>query len=308
MEKQQKAGLSTESIKALYFDELSIQSVTYTLYRVNELKDRFYYVVDENAHPTLYPSTTTIINTELKPGFGLIEWLKSRTKEQAEFERDSRANYGTFMHKACSDLVVQERVNFVDLKNELYEICKNKYSSFFDSWYNEIQKDVRSFASFWQERKCRLLASEIGLKHDDGFAGCLDLVVEMDFNKRRVLAIVDLKSGKGGASYENHEIQLHAYKELWNYNFPALPVEMLFNLTFTDWRSKPSYRLTNQSEKKSAKKWDHLLEMWKIDNDQEEVVINSYSDSISLNDDIMKTFSQEKLSELIKEKHKAKKQ
>jgi hypothetical protein len=65
--------------------------------------------------------------------------------------------------------------------------------------------------------------------------------------EKEVIAIVDFKSGRKGF-WESHEIQLKAYQWMVDENYPDLKVEKVFNWSPKDWKSKPTYTLTRQTD------------------------------------------------------------
>lgn len=92
------------------------------------------------------------------------------------------------------------------------------------------------------------------------FAGALDLVCELDWQGKRITAIVDLKTGR---IWPNHPYQLEAYKLLWNHNFPECPVEMIFNWRPKDWnkQKEPTYQLKNQTDEISPQVMANLYSL-----------------------------------------------
>src|SRR5690606_1373581 len=130
-------------------------------------------------------------------------------------------------------------------------------------WITEIKKDILAFAQFMIAKNVKPIAIEIVLFHpEDNYAGAIDIVCEMDEEEKgffgetyasgarkgepkeskrtiRVNAIVDIKSGRKGF-HESHEIQLHAYKEMFQVHFPDVPIHRVYNWSPKDWRNTPS--------------------------------------------------------------------
>ena len=75
-------------------------------------------------------------------------------------------------------------------------------------------KDLMAWVAFCQERNVEPIAVEIPLvSRTHKVAGTCDLVCRLDFNGKRELAIVDIKSG---GSYEDHAVQLDMYRIAFN--------------------------------------------------------------------------------------------
>jgi hypothetical protein len=130
-------------------------------------------------------------------------------------------------------------------------------------WPYEMQKDILAIAQWVTEKEVVPLAIEVPMVSADlGYAGTADFVVELTFNKKRVLAMVDLKSGRNGFTTK-HEAQLEAYRQLWNHLIPTMPIEMMFNLAPKDWRKGPTFDATNQTASEGAAMWPHMLAMYR---------------------------------------------
>lgn len=130
------------------------------------------------------------------------------------------------------------------------------------------------------------LAIEVSLISQQGYAGTVDLVCDMDWEykgffgetyksgeqkgkpketkeKRRIKAIVDFKSGRKGF-YEANEIQMEACRRLVVENFRFEP-DMLFNFSPKEWRTTPGYNLKDQTDSLPKGKFEHLVEIAKIE-------------------------------------------
>jgi hypothetical protein len=234
------------------------------VFRFDSRGQRFYYNLDAENNPCFLPSVTSVIKATTPMSPGLLDWYSKLGMDEARKIMNEKAAYGTFMHIVCAGLLangVFDLDHIEHVVNDYVEAegitCDTSY------WAADLAKDLLAFAAFCAEKDVKPIAIEIPLLSTQlGYAGTIDLVCEMTFNRKTVRAIVDMKSGKKGF-YEDYEIQLEAYKQLWNNTFPELPVSMVFNWAPKDWRDKPTYDLKNQSESLAAAKWPLLLEIYK---------------------------------------------
>jgi len=247
--------------KAVYTNLPTLPPV---LRRIDSSSNRFYYDVDASGNPEFFPSVTTIIDACAPMPYGLKRWYAEMGWEKAQEQMNRAAHYGTFMHIMISEFLTRGQITLdseIDIRVKAYHDEENL--DFDNKWWAEsIRKDVLSFAAFANEKNLKVLAIEIPLKSRKGYAGTIDIVCELEFAKKTVRAIIDMKSGKKGF-YETHEIQLAAYRDMWNENFPELPVTMVFNWAPKDWMKDPTFTLTNQTESENAAKWPYYLEMFR---------------------------------------------
>lgn len=258
-------GVSVETMPALFFDENALREVEYTLYRLDSSGLRFYYTLDNNFNPTFYVSVTSKNDVVIPKGYGFHKWLSMNTEEESEYIKESRTCYGNLIHRELPKVLL-DRTYDLDAVPELVEhhAVTHGFASLSGSWTQEFYKEILSFATFVKERNVVPIAVELMLKSDQyGYAGSLDLVCEMDFNRGRKVAVVDYKSSKKGNFYENHEVQLKDYVRMWNENFPDKKATHCFNYSGTDWRKKPSYKLQNQTDACSDRKADQYIELFK---------------------------------------------
>jgi len=128
----------------------------------------------------------------------------------------------------------------------------------------------------------------------------------MNFNKKRINAIIDLKSGRKGF-YESSEIQLQAYKEMFNIHFPEVTIDKTFN-----WSPKnflgvtPTYNLKDQTEAKSMAKLPYLVALAKIEEDRREKSIMIISGTVEPAKGIEKNIKETTLINLIQENYGSK--
>jgi hypothetical protein len=168
-------------------------------------------------------------------------------------------------------------------------------------WTEDLKKDILCFAQFMIDYNVRPLAIELILWHpDDMYAGAIDLVAEIDYKKSRITVIIDLKSGKKGF-YESHEIQLVAYKEMFNIHFPDIPIDKVYNWSPKDFRGiTPTYNFKDQTESRNACKLPHLVSLAKIEDSKRENKISLIDGKINLADGLSGNIRELTFTELIK--------
>lgn len=274
--KELAPGYTSEEVKALFFDRLALREPPYKVFRLDSDGHRYYYRYCEDGMPEFYPSVTTLLKQVMPTPPALLEWIASNGREAAE-KRDLAAAYGTFMHIQFETLVINRKYDFDAAPAVLGEYLKREGlpDKLFTEWLGRIRKDVLAFAQFVRDYAVKPLAVEIGLVHPaHRYAGCVDLPCLMSDPKtgEQYPAIVDFKSGRKGF-YEEHELQLLLYREMWNINFPDLPIERVYNFSPKDWRTKPSYNLKEQTASASAAKLSHLLALAALEDGKRDNVL-----------------------------------
>lgn len=250
--------LTIQEVKTMYFDKQALREPVRKLRRIDGGDIRWYYTI-ENGEIIWMISVTSLISSTMPMGEQLIKWIADRGYEQAKKERDEKARYGTAMHIAFGkfllgkfDLNYTAIVQF--LLNEGVPV----------SYANQLQKDVLSFAQFCNDYDVKPLAVEILLSDTDlGLAGACDLVCQMTVSRKRVIAMLDFKSGRKGF-WEEAEIQLQAYKTLFENEFPDITIERLYNWSPKDWIKSPTYNLVDQTDKRSGQKLEHMIELFRL--------------------------------------------
>lgn len=266
-------GMTVEEIRSLYFDKTALREPAYRVYQLNGDNHRYYYRFNESGEPEFYPSVTTLLKQVMPTPPALLDWIVANGKDGSTEKRDLAAAYGTFMHIQFETLIINRRYDFDNVPAVLLDYMEreNLPEKVFSEWCVKIRKDVLAFAQFVRDYNVVPLAVEIGLVHPEfHFAGCVDLPCIMTDPKtgKKYTAIVDFKSGRKGF-FEEHELQLHLYREMWNVNFPDVPVERVFNFSPKDWRgSKPTYNLKDQTESVNAKKLPYLLALATIEDEK----------------------------------------
>lgn len=297
-------GVTAEEMNALYFDNDCLVEPPYKVYQLNSKGYRYYYRYNEEGEPEFYPSVTTILSQTLPKSPWLIEWIASKGMEEAERYKMERAAYGTFMHAQFEKLLINRSYNLDELQANLKEyIDINRLPENFIHYADELKKDVLAFAQFVVDYDVRPLAVEIALVHPlFGYAGMIDCpctMREKPGSDERITAIVDFKSGKKGF-YEDCEIQLHMYKEMWNFTFDR-QIDKVYNFSPKDWRKKPTYNLKDQTDSVNASKIPHLLALAAIEDGKRNNVFTSVYGEINLDEyDAANNITTLTLSELVK--------
>jgi len=300
-------GMTVEEIRAMFFDSSALREPAYRVYQLNSDGYRYYYRYDETGELRLFPSVTTLLKQVMPTPPGLLDWMIANGKDGAVEKRDIAAAYGTFMHGQFETLIINRRYDFDNVPAVLaaYMERENVPESLFSQWVVKVRRDVLAFAQFVKDYNVKPMAVEIGLVHPDyNFAGCIDLPCVMTDPKTgdTFTAIVDFKSGRKGF-YEEHELQLHLYRSMWNVNFPEMPVSRVFNFSPKDWRTKPTYNLKDQTDSVNARKLPHLLALATIEDEKRDNTLTIVRGVLDLDhgkiSDNILTLS---LSELIKSK------
>lgn len=266
-------GMTVEEIKALFFDANALKEPGYKVYQLNSDGYRYYYRYESDGNIKFYPSVTTMLKAVMPTSPFLLEWMMKNGSEGSIEKRDLAAAYGTFMHAQFERLLIERCYDFDAVPGVLMEYMQKENLP--DKFYNEnltkIRKDVLAFAQFVKDYNVRPMAVEIGLVHPElNYAGCIDMPCVMTDPKKgeTFAAIVDFKSGRKGF-FEEHELQLHLYAAMWNYNFPDVPIKRLFNFSPKDWRgAKPTYNLKEQTDSVNAHKLPHLLALAAIEDEK----------------------------------------
>ncbi len=254
------------------------------IYRVDGGARRWYFAVNDDGKLVAFGehdwlvSVTTLLSATMPTSPFLIQWMKD-TPNPDEV-RDERAAYGTWLHVQIDRLLKEGNYFFSDMdvsiEGALYDAdLPHKYAA---TWRKDGQQDLLAFESFRREFKIKPLAIEVCLGSDNGWGGAIDLVCEMtvgtgkncrvlqrDKGGERILGIIDYKSGRKGF-WESHEIQLHLYLDMWNENFPDMPINRSFNWSPLGWRTKPNFAFEEQTNKPSRSKIPLLKQMFEIDN------------------------------------------
>jgi hypothetical protein len=214
------------------------------LRRIDTSNGRYYKDYDTGE---IAISTTTVGQNGLPTGYGLKQFYKNNTAEDIHDILDSSSKYGNAYHILCEKVSKKGTVTIDDavstIEDESADITR----------VNEMMKDVASFAKFIKDRNVEIIATEIMIMNG-GMAGTVDIVCKMDFNSKRINAIIDIKSGKKGF-FTPHRFQLGFYQRMWN-NESNFEITHIFNFAPNDWKTEPTYKLENQTGKVTNEQLD----------------------------------------------------
>lgn len=320
--------LSSDEMKALFFDSDAIQESPEKIYRLTKVDDdyRYYYKFDEKGIPHFLVSATTAIKRTLPTPPYLIKWIAEMGYDRAMNYVKERAHYGTFLHQEVASYLINGVYDLDKLIDALHIYVESHKLGFEFMFYEyQLKKDFLAIAQFFNDVNFKPIAIEIVLSWDV-FAGALDMVGELDIvesgyfgdvyksgqnagkpklTKRTIRdkGIIDLKSGMNGF-YESHEIQLHLYKKFWNHNFPQIPINKVFNVAPKKWRGDtPTYSLKDQSDSINAKKLPELCKLAKIENEKKDNDYTLMSGVVEFGKSLSDNCKSVELTELVKKRH-----
>lgn len=276
--------MTIQEVQTLYFDKKALREPSRKLRRVDGGDLRWYYSI-EDGQILWFISVTSLLSATMPMGEHLLKWYADRGMEKALAERDEKAAYGTAMHVACEKVALDKFS--LDYQSVCEFLLRHGVAT---SYANQLQKDTLSFAQFCKDYEVRPLAVEVLLSNKElGLAGACDLVCEMTFNRKRIIAMIDMKSGRKGF-WEEAEIQLHAYKRLWESEFPDVTIDKVFSWSPKDWTSSPTYNFKDQSNSNNANKLDHLLAIFRLSGVEKPKPHIEFSGEIGLGDTLNDKF------------------
>lgn len=234
------------------------------IHRYEHKGTRWYYSTKEiNGLPpyTLVPSVTTVLQATSPTPHGLLKWYAELGWDGAQQRKREAADYGTCFHTLAEWML---QTNCIDVENALnfYVLQKhNKNLEYSVELLVRLEKDLAALATFIHEKEVRVIYNEFpGINNKPmPFGGTTDLVCELKFNKKRVIALIDYKTGN---IYPSARTQLSAYKILVEAN-ADYEIEMLFNFHPNDWEADvPTFKFTNQTkfDEIETKRWGIKLQ------------------------------------------------
>jgi hypothetical protein len=234
-----------------------------------------HYIREKNGQT--YKSLTTFLSAVMPKNRFLQSWREEMAADLGSPEKldewmEKVADYGTALHIAVADYCRNGYVNWYDFEDWAYNYLTGAglKAGTLQTAVRELTKDFAGILQFFYDYDVRVIAVEIPVFISAGVATLVDLVVEMDEKnyqatpvekRKRISAIINLKSGKSGSSFEDHILQLVGERWAFNETYSQSIVNV-FNLSPSNWKETPSYKLTNHTKTVEEKEYVDQFQMY----------------------------------------------
>lgn len=285
-------NMNIERVETEWFDDTALRLPNYKVGRVNFGKGRSYIRINQDgtleSPLRLYTSLTTAINTCAPMERPLLEWYTKHGLQEADRISAISAHYGTLMHIEVGKFLISKEYNFDCISNavEGYIQENNLSDPECNEWEMKLKYDMAAFIQFFHDYQVIPLGIEYVLLSNRGFGTLIDLVCKLTVEesgywgevyksgdkkgepketKRPVqkTAIINFKSGRKGF-YRTNGIQIECEKQLWEENFPELPIDMALNWSPKEWTANPGYNLKDWSGDVTREEIDAILQLASI--------------------------------------------
>lgn len=230
------------------------------------INGRWYSNTPNNEKDKVYfPSVTTVLNVVGK-GDGFSRWLgNSLSYDHAMDYANKAATVGSIVHNYAMDLLNGIAVDTKDgtTDPDTGEMVNVGF---------KVNHRLEGFIAFIEDYNPTVIANEMSLynnveykgEHLFPWAGRIDQVYKMVLKEGEEpkTCIVDIKTG---GEYKTQDLQLTAYKLLWDSMYPEDPIQEIFCLFLPEkWRKVP-YKL--KKKKFSPEVWFAVHDLWLWYND-----------------------------------------
>lgn len=198
--------------------------------RLTILDQRFYTKDNEN----FYPSVTTVLQSYPK-GFGYEKWLKENGEDADSILKEA-GEQGSKVHDGIDQIIKGEQVMWTHQLVDTYQLrtiesheqfVRDKEDGNIGKYLKEVQifsllewQMLLRFAEFVTLFNPEFEANEMNMIVDElKLGGTLDIVCMI--NGERWL--IDTKTSN--YIHKSHEIQLSAYKKMWDTLNPSMPID-----------------------------------------------------------------------------------
>lgn len=266
--------MNVEIILPDWFNETALRLPSYKVGRVNFGAGRSYIRLNQDCKPCesplrLYTSLTTAINACSPMETPLLEWYCKHGTKEAGRLLEIAQEYGTLMHMEIGKLLINMHYDLDSVEEvvENYLSDKSFYHPECREWPEKLRNDICAFIQFFIDYNVVPLGIEYVLLSERGYGTLIDLVCNMtiqvdglDYENpyksgprkgepreckvdKEIRAIINFKSGRHGF-YRSNGLQLEAERQLWEENFPDLPLDAAYNWSPKEWRGEtPTYNL-----------------------------------------------------------------
>lgn len=285
--------MNFESVLTEWFDAESLRLPPYKVGRVSygDYGRSYVKILEDGSIEQpfrLYTSLTTAINQCSPMEKPLLEWYAKNGMTEANRLLKNSQHYGTLMHQLIGKWLIANNIDFGTFQDEVDEYCAmhSYYSTEVSGWAKKLKSDLAAFCQFTIERNIKPLGVEYVLLSEKGFGTLIDLVCNMDISetgffgetyksgdqkgqpketkrRKRITAIINFKSGRHDF-YRTNGIQVECERQLWEENFPDIPLDAAFNWAPKDWKTDPGYNLKDWTGDISQQEIDAVLSLAEI--------------------------------------------
>jgi len=264
--------MTVQEVSTEWFDDKALRLPSYKVGRVNFGRGRSYIRINEDGTLEtplrLYTSLTTAINSCAPMEDGLLDWYIKHGRQEASRLLKLSQHYGTLMHFEVGRFLKDQVYDFNSCGSvvEEYTTTENYWQPECADWSEKLKQDMAAFIQFSFDYQVKPLGIEYVLLSEKGFGTLIDLVCEMttmvdglDYDDpyksgvrkgqprevkipKTIRAIINFKSGRH-AFYRSNGIQIECERQLWEENFPDMPLDSAFNWSPKEWITNPGYNL-----------------------------------------------------------------
>lgn len=153
------------------------------------------------------PGVTSVIGLLNKPALVNWAWKLGLEGQDMNKVRDKAAEIGTLTHYLCECKLKGETPDLSEFKPSDLAVANPMY---------------RSFCKWYDRQKIKAIAIERGLVSENWqYGGTIDLVAL----EHTLRVLFDIKTSRG--VYDEYKIQLSAYVEDWNENYPYEAIDLV---------------------------------------------------------------------------------
>jgi hypothetical protein len=284
--------MTFESIETEWFDEDALRLPDYKVGRVNFGKGRSYIRINDGgileSPLRLYTSLTTAIGSCAPMEQPLLEWHCKHGLQESERLTKVAQMYGTLMHLEIGKFLKEKVYDFdtteaivenYTSENDFWEVeCKD--------WGMKLKYDMAAFIQFFIDYEVVPLGIEYVLLSEKGFGTLIDLVCKITVDVKgfwgelyktgdkkgtpkettervQKIAIINFKSGRKGF-FRSNGIQIECERQLWEENFPDMPIDMAMNWAPNEWTSNPGYHVKDWKGDICQEEVDAVLMLAKV--------------------------------------------